>query len=200
MLSCLALMLFHTASYVRLYYSRFSCCNMCEICIPVCPATTCCCHRLSLLLRPLVCTCFLGMTHRLFFVYISAGRRQARNSNVVIRRFMTELLHTVANHYTLFISEEYRGTYQHYQRERQYSLLHRKIIRWFINHWPEALFISLTIYPFLLNGFTRNCNSLFHVRSQFLFDCCWIICRKYTFYLSSNFFLCKSIYIHLGRP
>jgi hypothetical protein len=166
--------------------SCFFCCDM--YVGPDCPTITCSCSRLSLLLGPLAC-----MTRRLFYFYISAGRRQARNSNVVIRRFMTELLHTVANHYTLFISEEYRGTYLHYQRERQYHLLHRKLIRWFINHWPEAVFISLfTIHPFLLNGFTRNCTSPFHVRSYnldfyliaFRF---WILCRKYTFYLSSKF-------------
>jgi hypothetical protein len=47
---------------------------------------------------------------------------------------MTDLLHTVSNQYALFMSEEFRGTYPHYQKERQYYLLHRKIIRWFINH------------------------------------------------------------------
>ncbi len=68
-------------------------------------------------------------------LFCPAGRRQARNSNVAIRRFMTDLLHTVSNQYTIFMSEEYRGTYSNYQKERQYFLLHRKIIRWFVNHW-----------------------------------------------------------------
>jgi len=47
---------------------------------------------------------------------------------------MTDLLHTVSNQYTLFMSEEYRGTYAHYQKERQFAQLHRKIIRWFLSH------------------------------------------------------------------
>ena len=82
-------------------------------------------------------------------IFVTAGRRQARNSNVVIRRFMTELLHTVSNHYTLFVSEEFRGTYQHYQKERRYFLLHRRIIRWFINHWSGHIFFTHE-FPVLL--------------------------------------------------
>jgi hypothetical protein len=66
--------------------------------------------------------------------FSTAGRRNARGSNVVLRRFMVDLLNTVSSQYVMFISEEYRGTYDQYQRERQYHLLHRKIIRWFINN------------------------------------------------------------------
>ncbi len=47
---------------------------------------------------------------------------------------MVDLLHTVFGQYLTFMSEEYRGTYNHYQKERQFHLLHRKIIRWFIDN------------------------------------------------------------------
>jgi len=69
-----------------------------------------------------------------FHVLLSAGRRAARTSNVVLRRFMTDLLHSVCCRYTTFITEEYRGSYSDFQQERQLFILQRKIIRWFIDH------------------------------------------------------------------
>jgi hypothetical protein len=69
-----------------------------------------------------------------FLSVIVAGRRAARGSNVVLRRFMVDLLQTITSQYIIFMSEEYRGSYIHYQRERQFHLLQRKIIRWFINN------------------------------------------------------------------
>jgi hypothetical protein len=90
---------------------------------------------LYLLIPSIVVSLKLVQDYVVRFIFnFTAGRRNARGSNVVIRRFMVDLLHTVSGQYIIFMSEEYRGTYRHYQKERQFYLLHRKIIRWFIDN------------------------------------------------------------------
>jgi hypothetical protein len=92
------------------------------------------CLHLSTKVVSVRSTSWPGLCYNFPFLIVAAGRRAAIGSNVVLRRFMVDLLHTVTSQYIIFMSEEYRGSYDHYQRERQFHLLQRKIIRWFINN------------------------------------------------------------------
>ncbi len=66
--------------------------------------------------------------------FVTDGRRNARNANQVIRRFMQDLLQTVSNRYVEFVSSEWRGTLSDFRLERQLSLLKRRIARWYFAH------------------------------------------------------------------